>query len=246
MSAKIVATLAIAPGDTVIEIGPGRGALVEAILAARPGAYLALEKDRDLAAALARDYPEAAVANCDALRLDWRRLDRLTGHVRVISNLPYNIASPLLWDLCAGAGRFVRGVFMVQHEVARRLAAAPGGREYGALSAWIGNFVQVEYCFKVPPTVFRPPSQSGFGGGGLDPSAGGGTTGRSGGPVPPAQARVFRQAQAIAGNFEALLGGRPGGLFRGGGYRAAGPAGKICRPVPCGGWANLLKMRLDS
>jgi len=156
MSAKIVATLAIAPGDTVIEIGPGRGALVEAILAARPGAYLALEKDRDLAAALARDYPEAAVANCDALRLDWRRLDRLTGHVRVISNLPYNIASPLLWDLCAGAGRFVRGVFMVQHEVARRLAAAPGGREYGALSAWIGNFVQVEYCFKVPPTVFRP------------------------------------------------------------------------------------------
>lgn len=156
MSAKIVATLAIAPGDTVIEIGPGRGALTAPILAARPGRYLALEKDRDLAAALLQRYPEAAVANCDALRLDWRRLDGLTGPVRLIGNLPYNIASPLLWDLCAGAGRFVRGVFMVQHEVARRLAASPGGREYGALSAWIGNFVQVEYCFKVPPTVFRP------------------------------------------------------------------------------------------
>ena len=156
MAAKIVATLGIAPGDTVIEIGPGRGALAGPILATRPGAYLALEKDRDLAATLTGRYPEAAVANLDALRLDWRRLDRLSGDVRLIGNLPYNIASPLLWDLCAGAGRFVRGVFMVQHEVARRLAAGPGGREYGALSAWIGNFARVEYCFKVPPTVFRP------------------------------------------------------------------------------------------
>ena len=155
MAAKIVATLGILPGETVIEIGPGRGALSGPILEARPGAYLALEKDRDLAARLVREHPGVAVAITDALRLDWRRVDRLPA-VRLIGNLPYNIASPLLWDLCAGAGRFTRGVFMVQHEVARRLAAGPGGREYGALSAWIGNFVRVEYCFKVPPTVFRP------------------------------------------------------------------------------------------
>ena len=155
ITAKIVASLGIAPGDTVIEIGPGRGALAEPILAARPGAYLALEKDRDLAGRLSREYPGVSVALIDALTLDWRRLDRLPG-ARLIGNLPYNIASPLLWDLCAGASRFARGVFMVQHEVARRLAAGPDSREYGALSAWIGNFVTVEYCFKVPPTVFVP------------------------------------------------------------------------------------------
>lgn len=152
---KIVAALGITAEDTVIEIGPGRGALAPAILASGPAAYLALEKDRDLAARFPVEHPGAAVALVDALRLDWGRLDRLAS-VRVVGNLPYNIASPLLWDLCAGATRFRRGVFMVQHEVARRLAAAPGGREYGALSAWVAAFVRVEYLFKVPPTVFRP------------------------------------------------------------------------------------------
>ena len=154
-SAKIVAALGITPGDTVLEIGPGRGALTPFILDARPAAYLALEKDRDLAVRLAREHPGASVAMTDALRMDWSRLDRLPG-VRVIGNLPYNIASPLLWDLCAGSVTYARGVFMVQHEVARRLAAVPGSREYGALSAWVGAFARVAYCFKVPPTVFRP------------------------------------------------------------------------------------------
>jgi len=154
-AAKIVATLGIAPADTVIEIGPGRGALSGFILDAHPKAYLALEKDRDLAARLAHAHPESSVALIDAMRLDWTRLDRLPG-VKLIGNLPYNIASPLLWDLSAGSCRFSRGVFMVQHEVARRLAASPGGREYGALTAWVAGFTRVEYCFKVPPTVFRP------------------------------------------------------------------------------------------
>jgi len=154
-ASRIVATLAIRPEDTVIEIGPGRGALSGHILAAGPRGYLALEKDRELAARLPREYPGVAVALVDALRLDWRRLDHLPG-VKLIGNLPYNIASPLLWDLCAGASHFGCGVFMVQHEVAKRLAASPGGREYGALTAWIAGFARVRYCFKVPPTVFRP------------------------------------------------------------------------------------------
>ena len=155
-AAKIVDACRIAPGDTVLEIGPGRGALTGFLAAAAPGALLALEKDRDLAVRLARDHPGLGVALIDALRLDWRRLDRLPGTVRIIGNLPYNIASPLLWDLCAGATRFARGTFMIQHEVALRLCAGPGGRDYGALSAWIASHVRVEYCFKVPPTVFRP------------------------------------------------------------------------------------------
>ena len=153
--ARIVAALNVTPRDTVIEIGPGRGALAGHILAAGPRAYLALEKDRELAARLPVEHPGVAPAMIDALRMDWRRIDLLPD-VKLIGNLPYNIASPLLWDICCAAGRFARGVFMVQHEVARRLAAAPGGREYGALTAWVAGFVRVEYLFKVPPTVFRP------------------------------------------------------------------------------------------
>lgn len=155
ISGRIVATLAIEPGDTVLEIGPGRGALAGAILAAAPGAYLALEKDRELAVRLAQTHPGVAVAMTDALRMDWGRLDGIAA-LRLVGNLPYNIASPLLWDICSMAGRFRRGVFMVQHEVAKRLTAGPGNREYGALTAWIASYARVEYCFKVPPTVFRP------------------------------------------------------------------------------------------
>lgn len=155
IAAKIVARLGITATDTVIEIGPGRGALTGHILAAGPRAYLALEKDRDLAARLPREHPGVHPALIDALRLDWSRLDRLPG-VKLIGNLPYNIASPLLWDICAGSVLFGRGVFMVQHEVALRLCAPPGGRQYGALTAWTSAFARLEYAFKVPPTVFRP------------------------------------------------------------------------------------------
>ena len=155
MCGRIVASLGITAADTVLEIGPGRGALAGAIRDAGPAAYLALEKDRDLAVRLAQTYPGVAVAMTDALRLDWRRLDAIT-NLRLVGNLPYNIASPLLWDICSSATRFRRGVFMVQYEVAKRLTADPGTKAYGALTAWIANFARVTYCFKVPPTVFRP------------------------------------------------------------------------------------------
>lgn len=155
ISAKIVARLRIGPEDTVMEIGPGRGALSGHILAAGPRAYLALEKDRELAARLPREHPGAHPALVDALRLDWSRLDALDG-VKLVGNLPYNIASPLLWDICSQASRFVVGVFMVQHEVALRLCAAPGGKQYGALTAWTSSFARFDYGFKVSPGVFRP------------------------------------------------------------------------------------------
>jgi 16S rRNA (adenine1518-N6/adenine1519-N6)-dimethyltransferase len=155
ISRKIVAALEIGPGDTVLEIGPGRGALSGCIAAAGPGCYLAVEKDLDLAMALPGLVPGVGVTAMDALRLDWGRLAGLP-RLKLAGNLPYNVASPLVWDLCAGAADFERAVFMVQHEVALRMAARPGCGEYGALSAWMGNFVTVDYLFKVPPTVFRP------------------------------------------------------------------------------------------
>ncbi|NDY55530.1 ribosomal RNA small subunit methyltransferase A [Desulfovibrio sulfodismutans] len=155
ISRKIVAALDIGPQDTVLEIGPGRGALSEWIAKAGPGRYLAVEKDADLAMALPARAPGVGVAAMDALRLDWARLASLP-RLKMVGNLPYNVASPLVWDLCAGVDAFEYAIFMVQHEVALRMAARPGTGEYGALTAWMGNFVTVDYLFKVPPTVFRP------------------------------------------------------------------------------------------
>ncbi|MEF3695841.1 16S rRNA (adenine(1518)-N(6)/adenine(1519)-N(6))-dimethyltransferase RsmA [Desulfolutivibrio sp.] len=155
ISRKIVAALGIAPEDTVLEIGPGRGALSEWIAKAGPGRYLAVEKDADLAMALPARAPGVCVAAMDALRLDWARLGRLP-RLKLVGNLPYNVASPLVWDLCSQVAAFEYAIFMVQHEVALRMAARPGAGEYGALTAWMGNFVAVDYLFKAPPTVFRP------------------------------------------------------------------------------------------
>jgi 16S rRNA (adenine1518-N6/adenine1519-N6)-dimethyltransferase len=152
---KIVAAADIRPADAVLEIGPGRGALTDAILSAKPRLAIALEKDRELAPALAEAYPRLEVINADALRFGWERLHALAP-IKVLGNLPYNVASPIMWDFVSQARGWERAVFMVQHEVGRRLVAEPGTADYGALSVWIRSFARVEYLFKVPPTVFRP------------------------------------------------------------------------------------------
>ncbi len=152
---RIVDALGIRPGDPVLEIGPGRGALCGPILERGPGLYAALEKDGVLAFELKRARPEAAVVNADALAFPWERLSRLPG-LGIIGNLPYNIASPLMWDIVSRARGFSRAVFMIQLEVAQRLTADPGGRTYGALSVWMQNHVAAELLFRVGPQVFRP------------------------------------------------------------------------------------------
>ncbi|WP_291321950.1 16S rRNA (adenine(1518)-N(6)/adenine(1519)-N(6))-dimethyltransferase RsmA [Desulfonatronospira sp.] len=150
---KIVDRLEPGPADQVVEIGPGKGVLTR-LLAGKAGSILALEKDRKLAFDLEK-YPGVQVINMDALQVDWSRLDRMPG-VKIIGNLPYNIAQVLLWDLAAGCRGFSRAVVMVQKEAAQRIAAAPGGRQYGALSVWIQSFTVPRVLFKVPPGVFRP------------------------------------------------------------------------------------------
>lgn len=152
---RIVASLGIEPGDTVLEIGPGRGALTGHLMESGAGRVLALEKDRTLAPELARRWPGLAVVNADALRFQWERLDRLPG-LRVVGNLPYNVASPIMWDLASRCAGFRRAVFMVQLEVAERIVAVPRTRDYGALSAWLQSFVVAEKLFKVGPGVFLP------------------------------------------------------------------------------------------
>lgn len=155
IAAKIVAAAHIAPEDTVLEIGPGRGALTRFIAEARPGRFFALEKDRGLARALSVGPGGPAVVVADAMDFAFERL-AVFSPVKVVGNLPYNIASPLLWRLCSEGRGIERVVCMVQLEVARRIAAAPGGREYGALSVWLQSFARPTLLFKVGPDVFRP------------------------------------------------------------------------------------------
>jgi 16S rRNA (adenine1518-N6/adenine1519-N6)-dimethyltransferase len=151
---KIVDSLDIQPGDNVLEIGPGRGALTRHILDRRPGRLLVLEKDDDLGQALTAQHPSIELVAGDALTFPWQTLRPEDGW-KLVGNLPYNIASPLIWDIVS-QGSFRAAVFMVQLEVGQRLKAPSGGKDYGALSVWVQSHARVELLFKVPPQVFHP------------------------------------------------------------------------------------------
>ncbi len=151
---RIADLLEIEPGDTVLEIGPGPGGLTAA-LAGRTTRLIAIEKDRDLAASLSARLSAATVVEGDALELDWHRLTG-PGPIRIIGNIPYNITSPLLEKVLLPP-RPACIVFLVQKEVADRVAAPPGGPEYGALSVGIQAVARVEKRFTVAAGAFRPP-----------------------------------------------------------------------------------------
>lgn len=155
---RIVRAVAAKPGDAVVEIGPGPGALTGALLEAA-GALDVIELDRDLAAGLqARFDPDAVrVHQADALEFDFKALSRERGPLRVVGNLPYNISTPILFHL-VDAGGAVRDMhLMLQKEVVERMAAGPGGRDYGRLSVMVQFRCRVEILFSVGPGAFRPP-----------------------------------------------------------------------------------------
>lgn len=153
---------AISPGaeDLLVEIGPGRGVLTRPLLD-RCQRLHAVEIDRDLAAELSatlakRDNFVLHVG--DALRFDFRRLsEELQRPLRVVGNLPYNISTPLLLRLLSQIDVITDLIVMVQKEVALRLAAEPGGRNYGRLSVVVGRLCRVNALFDVPPGAFSPP-----------------------------------------------------------------------------------------
>ena len=144
---RIVDALDPVPGETVLEIGPGRGSLTDALLA-RGLNVVAIEKDRELAGALTR--ANLQVLQGDALRLEWPRLPKIVG------NIPYYITSPLI-DKALTPPLPVRVVFLVQAEVADRLAARPGTKTYGALSIGVQAVCRVEKLFTIAPGSFKPP-----------------------------------------------------------------------------------------
>ena len=144
------------PGQALVEIGPGLGALTQPLLA-RCQQLTVIELDRDLAARLRRQ-PGLDVVEADVLKVDVAALaDRLARPLRIVGNLPYNISSPILFHLLDMAHRVQDQHFMLQKEVVDRMAAGPGSKTYGRLSVMLQWRYHIESLIDVPPESFDPP-----------------------------------------------------------------------------------------
>ncbi|MFV0422114.1 16S rRNA (adenine(1518)-N(6)/adenine(1519)-N(6))-dimethyltransferase RsmA [Oleidesulfovibrio sp.] len=158
ISRRIVDALQISAQDRVIEIGPGPGALTTFIQQAGPMSLWVLEKDYYWAGEHKRTDTKSPVTKevvlTDALTFPWEKLGKGQAW-KIIGNLPYNVASPLMWDILSRSA-FTRAVFMIQKEVGDRILAAPRTRQYGALSVWLQSFSVPRKELIVPPTVFKP------------------------------------------------------------------------------------------
>jgi 16S rRNA (adenine1518-N6/adenine1519-N6)-dimethyltransferase len=155
---RIITALDPQPGERIVEIGPGAGALTFPLFA-RHGALTAIEFDRDLIeplTAAASGIGSLSVISADVLTVDFRALAAGTP-LRVVGNLPYNISSPILFHLLAQADAVCDMHFMLQKEVVDRMAAAPGSKVYGRLSVMLQAGCHVTPLFFVPPSAFQPP-----------------------------------------------------------------------------------------
>ena len=154
---RIVQAISPQPGQRLVEIGPGQGAITLPLLQAC-GRLDVVELDRDLIEPLAREaapFGELIIHQADALQFDFSSLAG-EGRLRVVGNLPYNISTPLLFHLLAQSG-YIRDMhFMLQKEVVQRLAAKPGGPDYGRLSVMIQYHCEVIPLFRIGPGAFTP------------------------------------------------------------------------------------------
>ncbi|UCG71780.1 MAG: 16S rRNA (adenine(1518)-N(6)/adenine(1519)-N(6))-dimethyltransferase RsmA [Chromatiales bacterium] len=152
---RIVQAIDPAADDHVVEIGPGRGALTRPLLG-RVARLDVVELDRDLAARLEVELQDSRlhVHQGDALRFDFRVLGT---DLRLVGNLPYNISTPLLFHLLEQSDCFRDLHVMLQKEVVDRMAAAPGGRDYGRLTVALAARCRVERLFVIRPGAFSPP-----------------------------------------------------------------------------------------
>ena len=163
---RIVAALGDCSASTVIEIGSGRGAITH-ILAEKAQRVIALEVDPVLAAQLSEEFsrsdPSAAnvtIESIDVLTFDFEAASKAAGQpLVVVGNLPYYITSPILMRLAENALALDRAVLMIQREVADRVVAKPGSRDYGLLSVMVQMHGHVEPLFTLPPSAFSPPPE---------------------------------------------------------------------------------------
>ncbi|MFG6460515.1 16S rRNA (adenine(1518)-N(6)/adenine(1519)-N(6))-dimethyltransferase RsmA [Roseateles sp. DXS20W] len=147
-------------GETLVEIGPGLGAMTLPLLARIPAGSVPLtviELDRDLAARL-RKRGDVEVIESDVLKVDFRALAATkAARLRVVGNLPYNISTPILFHLLDAVDDVVDQHFMLQKEVVDRMAAGPGSKDYGRLSVMLQWRYDIESVLDVPPEAFDPP-----------------------------------------------------------------------------------------
>ena len=158
---RIVHALGDLAGRTVVEIGPGHGAIT-AMLASKANHVIAIELDRELAAELRQRFSaeRVTVVEQDVLQFDFAGASEKAGmRLRVAGNLPYYITSPILLHLAASQAALDLAVLMVQREVAERVTARSGMREYGVLSVTVKAYGPVEQLFTLPPSAFSPPPE---------------------------------------------------------------------------------------
>lgn len=154
----IVQAISPQAGQTMVEIGPGLGALTQPLVE-RLGALTVIELDRDLAARL-RTHAHLHVIESDVLRVDFSALSARDAdpqsRLRVVGNLPYNISTPILFHLLSNIDSIIDMHFMLQKEVVERMVAAPSTSEYGRLSVMLQYRLKMAYLITVPPEAFDP------------------------------------------------------------------------------------------
>lgn len=160
---RIVFAIAPRPGDRIVEIGPGQGAITLPLLRLH-GELTVIEFDRDLITPLseaAHGLGELRIVHKDVLQADFSKLALDDGQsrpqLRLVGNLPYNISSPILFHCLEHAAAIRDMHFMLQKEVVDRMAAEPGSKVYGRLSVMLQAWCEVVALFAVPPAAFRPP-----------------------------------------------------------------------------------------
>ncbi len=154
---RIVHAINPRPGQRLVEIGPGQGAITLPLLKACEKLEV-IELDRDLVAplgALAQGCGELVIHQSDAMRFDYSSLAEQE-KIRIVGNLPYNISTPLIFHLMNYSSYIVDMHFMLQKELVDRMAAAPGGGDYGRLSVMIQYHCRVDPLFRVAPQAFQP------------------------------------------------------------------------------------------
>ena len=153
---QMVRAIGPRPDDQLLEIGPGHGALTEHLYGLTRR-YLAVEIDRDLAPLLKARFDGLELVNADVLQVDLAALLGDGGSWRLVGNLPYNISTPLMLQVLGVLDRVADMHFMLQREVAVRLAAGPGSKAWGRITVLMQYHCDVDLLFEVPPESFDPP-----------------------------------------------------------------------------------------
>ena len=151
---KIVSNFNPQEDDSIIEIGPGRGALTRELSSASDN-ITAIEIDNRVIENLSTQFPNVNFINQDFLKMDFGKFDNLK-KIRVIGNIPYNITSPILFSLIENRSLFSDALLMMQYEVAKRMVSQPNTKDYGILGVILNYFATVNLEFKISPNVFKP------------------------------------------------------------------------------------------